>query len=105
MEFSKAVQFMKLILKASEIPLEAEVTKPTGTKKYVLKNVIRIYGVDSLEIPMREMLAEHGTRFLYPLDLSTSAISCVAGDTELAWEVDPVSLYHWLCENHVDTHT
>ena len=91
-----------MILKASEIPLEAEVTKPSGTKKYVLKNVIKIWGVNSLEGPMREVLAEHDTRFLYPLDQSTASISCVSGDTELAWEVDALSLYHWLCENHID---
>lgn len=35
---------MRLILKAKLVPAGTEVTKPTGTKKYVLKQTVPIYG-------------------------------------------------------------
>lgn len=81
---------MKVILKASEIPLDEVVTKVGGTKKYILKDVVKILGVTPMEIK-----TDKGCRILFPLEMSPM-IDTVSGDTELLWDVEPSALLNYL---------
>jgi hypothetical protein len=82
---------MKVILEASKIPIGSTVTRINGINKYMLLDVIKIYG----ELP-REIKADEGTRFLIPREGLSSTISAVPNDKELVWEVDITELSTYL---------
>ena len=69
---------MKLVLKASLIPDCTEVTKPTGSKVYTLRNELPLYAVSG-RIDTK-VTSDEDVRFL----ASESGINIITADTELA---------------------
>lgn len=80
---------MKLLIEASEIPLESTVIKRTGTTPYVIRDRIVIYGRQSSQ----EIPAEVDTRFLI---CKNGNVSIIPSDVQLLWVTSPEQLLHWL---------
>lgn len=80
----------KLILTASEIPLEAKVTKRTGTKMLTLRRKITIWDQSG---GRKEIFADNGCFFLIGDD---GSISAIAGNTVLIWFCDIFDLQQYL---------
>ena len=85
---------MKIILRSIDIPLESTVSKVTGTKEYIIKDRIRIFGDDS----KRELLAIDGTRLLIS---DRGDANSVTAETELIWHTDVDTLKRYL---HLSIH-
>ncbi len=79
---------MKVIQSLKNIPEGSIVTKITGNKEYIVRSSIKIYG----DKP-QELKAQDGTRFLVAND---GSISCLHGETELAWHVTEINFLRWL---------
>lgn len=88
---------MKLIIPIRDIPLGSAVTKVGGTKPYIVRDCVKIYG-DSDANRQREIRADDGTRFLVS---DTGDITVVAGDTEHLWIVSDHNLYEYLTDQIV----
>jgi hypothetical protein len=76
---------LKAIMPAKDIPVGKRVTKITGTKVYVIRDSITIYGPTGKANVIR---ADKGTRFLLPPGDSFDNISSIRGTKELAVELD-----------------
>jgi hypothetical protein len=86
---------MKIILKASEIPIDSEVSKVGGTKTYLVKDIIRIIGQQPYEIR-----SDKKSRLLFPTEMSCM-IDSVTSDTELVWHVDPQVLHKFIYDTQI----
>jgi len=81
------MKIFKLLLPSNEIPLGSTVTKPTGEKKYILRNEIRIYG------PKEQIIkADDHSRFIVS---ETGDANAVGNETILCWHIpqDELLLY------------
>ena len=96
MEFSKAFDFMKVLLPAKDIPIGSIVTRPTGEKKYELRDKIEVS-------PHQKIEADPNTRFLVGKDMSF-IICAISGESELAWEVSPEELYNFIYDKYISDH-
>lgn len=79
---------MKLILKISDVWGGALVTKPTGDKKYTVRDKITILGVDNFTID-----AQEGCRFLVDC---FGNIQATTNDTDVAIQAEPHDLINIL---------
>lgn len=96
-------EYVKVILPAGEIPLDALVTKVTGEKEYLLREEIIIYGKlenhESTGDKSKTVIkAGENCRFLLGVNGDVNAIDC---NTKLAWIVSKVDLLEWL-ENEIE---
>ena len=82
---------IKLILPASEIPVNSTVTKKTGTSEFIIVDSVTFFkeGGDKQVIK-----SEDGTRFLIP-GRPSDTISSINGKSEVVWlaDFDTVSSY------------
>jgi hypothetical protein len=74
------VKTFRILLPASEIPLDSIVTKPTGDKEYRLKDALRVFGTDKV----LTLNAEEGCKFIVS---SSGDANAVNNTTVLCWKV------------------
>lgn len=80
---------LKIILPAGEIPLGSTVTKKTGTKEYLLKDRLRVFGETG---DRREIVAQPGCVFL----VSEGDANAIPSTTEMLWTCQDWQLERWL---------
>ena len=80
----------RLIMTATDIPLESNVTKRNGSKVFVLRKKISIYDQDSNR---KDIYAENGCFFLCGSDGNISAID---GNTVLIWHCEIHQLQNYI---------
>jgi hypothetical protein len=85
------MKIFKLLLPSNEIPLGSTVTKPTGEKKYILRNEIKIYGSKEQIIK-----ADEHSRFIVS---DNGDINSVGDTSILCWHVDKDELIEYLNED------
>lgn len=90
-------QPLKIVLPSEYIPDGATVTKVSGQKKYTLRRVVKIYGLQlGPTCEVNSVTAAEGQCFIVS---STGDANVVEGSTELMWHVDSNSLCAKLTED------
>ena len=84
----------KIVMKASEIPLDSKITKLKGEKQYILRNRIRFFGKNN---STEEVRAKDGMLFL--VDPRNGDVNSIFSNIELIWHTDEdiLGLYVNVC--------
>lgn len=91
---------IKVVLPVQSIPIDSIVTKLTGSKKYRLTNVIKIY-VESAELKHPDIKLE-GVFYLFPVEADYSTGVCaITGDKEMLWHTNVDELYRYLNKQYM----
>lgn len=80
---------MRIIIAASQVPPDSQVTKKTGQKLYTLRHRLRIFG----DGPTKETLPGEGKVFLVANNGDSNVIPL---EEEVVWHEEEASLLHWL---------
>lgn len=91
---------MKVVLPVQSIPLDSIVTKLTGTKKYRLTDVIKIYA-ESTGLKHPDIKSE-GVFYLFPIEPDYSTGVCaITGEKEMLWHTNADELYRYLNKQYM----
>ena len=88
---------VKVLLPASMIPIGSRVTKPTGTKGYILKDEVRIYHAPD---GLPSSLKSEGILFI----TDGTSFNAIRDDAILGWVLTGEELFHHLndCREELD---
>lgn len=84
---------IKVILPASEIPLNSIITKRTGQKQYTIKDEILVYDNKGIH---KKIKCENGSRFIFSKD---GTINVIDSTMELCWLAENYELVKYLDEH------
>lgn len=84
-----------VLLPASDIPDGSEVSKRTGTNRFILKEEINVYGTKKEKMEPIKIKGQNECKFLVN---DRGSINVVNVDTLLLWHTDTDELYWFLDE-------
>jgi hypothetical protein len=90
MDEQEEFETFRLLIEAARIPMGSIVTKRTGSKEYILRDKIRIFGEQG---EPKEVKASEGALFLVN---DGGDLNVIGSSTLLLWHTDRWELTDWL---------